>query len=492
MSNSPTQDSRSEQSAEQRRRKRRERAATSRAPEPKNIVSGAGQPLDPGVRRDLEERLGHDLSRVRLHTGRDAGQLADLLGADAVAVGQDIFFGEGAYRPGTDEGRRLLAHELLHTVQNPHGLGTLRAGRDLGAVSLPQQAIEREAESAAQDLVRDTEPGPDAAADLDQAQATPGWLRYATVDADRRRTEQLDPATLVDRLANGLLRSLRGDPEDRSGRVRIQLARMAPEVQDSVLDRLELRLPVPVVDRLLEGVEETERAGPLPMDAAAAPLAVPGAAEEIEEERRAREDSESDPVPEQDVRPNDPGKPDGKPQDGRPVPGGDREEDAGNQEDGGPASGDADQENAQGGAGSAGRQQEGSRAEQERSQDQQEDKDASGRDAEKDAADERKDASDTERDQQDQDKQDERDAEEDQGGPRTRPPRSPRSRPVSRSGARTRARPRRPAARPLPRAPSTAAAPNPGRSPGPAGTPERPVRWAIRRTNRTPTTSRWG
>ncbi|MFB9535150.1 MULTISPECIES: eCIS core domain-containing protein [Streptomyces] len=413
MSNSPTQDSRSEQSAEQRRRKRKERAAKSRAPEPKDIVSGAGQPLDPGVRRELEERLGHDLSRVRLHTGRDAGQLADLLGADAVAVGQDIFFGEGTYRPGTDEGRRLLAHELLHTVQNPHGLGTLRAGRDLGAVSLPQQAIEREAESAAQDLVRDTESGP--AADLDQAQATPGWLRYATVDADRRRMEQLDPATLVDRLANGLLRSLRGDPEDRSGRVRIQLARMAPEVQDSVLDRLELRLPAPVVDRLLEGVEETERAGPLPMDAAAAPLAVPGAAEEIEEER-AREDSEAGRAPDQDVRPTEPGKPGEKPQDGRPAPGGIREEEAGDQ-DGGSASGDADQENAQGGAGSAARQQEGSEDEQGRSQDQQEDKDASGRDAEKDAADERKDASDTERDQQDQDKQDEREAEEDQGGP---------------------------------------------------------------------------
>ncbi|MFJ8717196.1 DUF4157 domain-containing protein [Streptomyces violaceus] len=415
MSNSPTQDSRSEQSAEQRRRKRKERAAKSRAPEPKDIVSGAGQPLDPGVRRELEERLGHDLSRVRLHTGRDAGQLADLLGADAVAVGQDIFFGEGAYRPGTDEGRRLLAHELLHTVQNPHGLGTLRAGRDLGAVSLPQQAIEREAESAAQELVRDPEQGPDAAADLDPAQATPGWLRYATVDADRRRTEQLDPATLVDRLANGLLRSLRGDPEDRSGRVRIQLARMAPEVQDSVLDRLELRLPGPVVDRLLEGVEETERAGPLPMDTAVAPLAVPGAAEEIEAER-AREDSEADPAPGQDVRPNEPGKPGGKPQDGRPGPGGEQEEDAENQ-DGGSASGDAGQENAQGGAGSAARQQEGSEDEQGRSQDQQEDKDASGRDAEKDAADERKDASDTERDQQDQDKQDEREAEEDQGGP---------------------------------------------------------------------------
>ncbi|MFC9909215.1 DUF4157 domain-containing protein [Streptomyces sp. NPDC127197] len=285
MSNTQSQEARSEQAAEQRRRKRRERAAKSRTPEPKDIVSGAGQPLDPGVRRELEERLGHDLGRVRLHTGRDAGQLTELLGADAVAVGQDIFFREGAFRPGTADGRRLLAHELLHTIQNPHGLGTLRVGRDLGAVSLPHQRIEREAEGAAQDLVRDEESAPE----IEPGQATPGWLRYATVNADRRRMEEVDPATLVDRVANGVLRSLRGDPEDRSGRVRLQLARLAPQVQDLVLDRLETRLPAPVLDRVLDLVEEAEQAGPLPLDAAAAPSAVPGAADEVAEERRRDE-----------------------------------------------------------------------------------------------------------------------------------------------------------------------------------------------------------
>ncbi|MGK5694718.1 eCIS core domain-containing protein, partial [Streptomyces sp. URMC 128] len=404
MSNSPSQDSRSEQSTEQRRRKRKERAAKSRAPEPKDIVSGAGQPLDPGVRRELEERLGHDLSRVRLHTGCDAGHLTELLGADAVAVGQDVFFREGTFIPGTDEGRRLLAHELLHTVQNPHGLGALRAGRELGAVSLPQQGIEREAEQAAQDLVRDPQA---AAPEIEEGQATPGWLRYATVDADRRRMEQLDPATLVDRLANGLLRSLRGDPEDRSGRVRLQLARMAPEVQDSVLDRLELRLPAPVVDRLVDGVEETEQRGPLPMDATVAPEGVPGAAEEIDEER-AREDSEpgAGDSRDRDEERNDTGKPGGEPKDGEA---GDR--------DGPGAAGQEDaQDPAQGEAGSAARQQENAKDEQDRSQDQQEDKDASGRDARNDAEEERKDASDTEGEQRDQDQQDERAAEE-EGGP---------------------------------------------------------------------------
>ncbi|ORT60648.1 DUF4157 domain-containing protein [Streptomyces sp. CB03238] len=256
-----------------RRRKRKERAV-SRTPEPKDIVSGAGQPLDLGVRRELEERLGYDFGQVRLHTDRDADALTDMLGADAVAVGRDIFFREGAYLPGTADGQRLLAHELLHTVQNPHGLGALRAGRDLGAVSLPQQAVEREAESAARDLVREGH-----APDVEPGQETPGWLRYATVDADRRRLEDLDPATLVDRLANGVLRSLRGDPEDLSGRVRLQLARMSEQLQDSVLDRLEVRLLSNEYDRLLDLAEESDD-GPVELG----PAEVPGPEVDLFEE----------------------------------------------------------------------------------------------------------------------------------------------------------------------------------------------------------------
>lgn len=261
-SHTPAQDAKE---ARERRRKRKERG-TSRAADPKNVVSGAGQPLDPSVRRDLEEQLGHDLSRVRLHTDRDAGTLTDLLGADAVAVGQDIFFRTGAFAPGTADGRRLLAHELLHTVQNPHGLGTLRAGRDLGAVSLAHQAIEREAEGAAREVADEAqnraptaEPsGVTGEPRVEEGQETPGWLRYATVDANRRRMEAVDPATLLDRLANNVLRSLRGDPQDASGRVRLQLARMAPELQDGVLDRLELRLLSTEFDRVLALTTEAE------------------------------------------------------------------------------------------------------------------------------------------------------------------------------------------------------------------------------------------
>ncbi|MEU9793166.1 DUF4157 domain-containing protein [Streptomyces sparsogenes] len=277
-SQATSQDDRSTQSA--KRRKRKERAASSRAPEPKDIVSGAGQPLDPSVRRELEERLGHDFSRVRLHTDRDAGQLTELLGADAVAVGQDIFFREHAYHPGTAEGQRLLAHELLHTVQNPHGLGTLLAGRDVGAVSLPQDAIEREAEGSAA--------APERAVEVEEAQATPGWLRYTTVDADRHRMEQIDPATLVDRLANSVVRSLRGDPEDRSKRTRMQLARLSDELQDAVLNRLETRLLSSEHERVLDLVDEIEADGDVERESLDAPTAEPDPVEALLFERETR------------------------------------------------------------------------------------------------------------------------------------------------------------------------------------------------------------
>ncbi|MER5615058.1 DUF4157 domain-containing protein [Streptomyces sp. NPDC002215] len=303
MSGAPTQDSRAEQSAEQRRRKRKERAAKNRAPEPKDIVSGAGQPLDVGVRRELEEQLGHDFSRVRLHTDRDAGVLTDLLGADAVAVGQDIFFREGAYRPGTIDGQRLLAHELLHTVQNPEGLGALRAGRDLGAVSLPQQAAEREAEAGAQQLVRSEEQVLAGTPEIEEGQATPGWMRYATVDADRNRIEQIDPATLVDRLTNSVVRSLRGDPEDLSKRTRMQLARLPEELLDGVLVSLENRLLSSEHERVLDLVDDIEYVDELEQSSLDAPGVESDAAADLLLEREtawrtAEEERERESLPE--------------------------------------------------------------------------------------------------------------------------------------------------------------------------------------------------
>lgn len=91
-------------------------------------VSSVGQPADGGAplarseRKFFEPRLGQELGDVRVHTDPRASSSARDLNARAYTLGQDISFGEGEYRPGTWDGRRLLAHELVHTVQQSSGV----------------------------------------------------------------------------------------------------------------------------------------------------------------------------------------------------------------------------------------------------------------------------------------------------------------------------------------------------------------------------------
>jgi hypothetical protein len=78
---------------------------------------GGGEPLPDEVRTFMEPRFGADFSGVRVHTGAEAGQLNRSLQAQAFTHDQDIYMGAGKYDPGTDAGKRLLAHELTHVVQ---------------------------------------------------------------------------------------------------------------------------------------------------------------------------------------------------------------------------------------------------------------------------------------------------------------------------------------------------------------------------------------
>lgn len=91
---------------------------------------GAGAALMPAERAFFEPRLGHRLGDVRIHADAGAAELSARVSARAFAVGRDVFFGAGEYRPGTPAGRLLIAHELAHGFQ--HGAAdTLR--RDLKA-----------------------------------------------------------------------------------------------------------------------------------------------------------------------------------------------------------------------------------------------------------------------------------------------------------------------------------------------------------------------
>lgn len=81
------------------------------------VLAAPGQLLDSGTRGFMESRFGHDFSQVRVHTGGAAEQSSGALNARAYTVGNNIVFGASQFAPGTSEGRKLLAHELTHVVQ---------------------------------------------------------------------------------------------------------------------------------------------------------------------------------------------------------------------------------------------------------------------------------------------------------------------------------------------------------------------------------------
>jgi hypothetical protein len=80
-------------------------------------LASPGHPLEHGLRSDLEMRFGRDFSSVRIHRGDDAEKSARDVNASAYTVGRHIVFGAGSYAPHSEAGRRLLAHELAHTLQ---------------------------------------------------------------------------------------------------------------------------------------------------------------------------------------------------------------------------------------------------------------------------------------------------------------------------------------------------------------------------------------
>lgn len=80
-------------------------------------LHGKGQPLSESIRNFFEPRFGHGLSSIRVHRDSKSSDSADAVNARAFTTGNHIVFGAGEYKPDTVSGKRLLAHELAHTVQ---------------------------------------------------------------------------------------------------------------------------------------------------------------------------------------------------------------------------------------------------------------------------------------------------------------------------------------------------------------------------------------
>jgi len=88
------------------------------------LSSGSGRPMESGTRQFMESRFGQDFSQVRVHTDSRAAESASAIQARAYTSGRDVVFGSGEYQPGSTEGQRLLAHELVHVGQQGGGSRT--------------------------------------------------------------------------------------------------------------------------------------------------------------------------------------------------------------------------------------------------------------------------------------------------------------------------------------------------------------------------------
>jgi hypothetical protein len=130
--------------------------------------------------------LGHDFSGVRVHTSPEAADLNTQLSAKAFTTGEDIFFGGGAYDPGSSGGQELLAHELTHVVQQ--GSGAV-GGASRMTVNAPGDAFEQQADAVAHSAFSSQ---PSAAAGV-QRQENPEEEEIQTQPEDDEEPVQMQP-----------------------------------------------------------------------------------------------------------------------------------------------------------------------------------------------------------------------------------------------------------------------------------------------------------
>jgi hypothetical protein len=163
-----------------------------------NVLGSRGHPLDASVRAYLEPRFGHSFGQVRVHADADAAASAEAVGARAYTVGNHIAFAAGAYAPGTDEGRRLIAHELAHVVQQAGTAATPATALPVGAPDSPHEA---EAERAADAVLagRDARPAARTGTGVARQDSGAGTDAGAATDAGRAT----DAGTAVGSTASG-------------------------------------------------------------------------------------------------------------------------------------------------------------------------------------------------------------------------------------------------------------------------------------------------
>lgn len=141
-----------EECAEEEKVQRKEKPGkSSHLEQPKNLFN-VGNPLSPKDRGYFEPRFGQDFSNVRIHTDSTASRNAEILNARAFTLGNNIAFGRGEFRPQTNSGKRLIAHELTHVVQQRHSSSEDSIQRCEVDIELEEVTPERERDLRSQGI----------------------------------------------------------------------------------------------------------------------------------------------------------------------------------------------------------------------------------------------------------------------------------------------------------------------------------------------------
>jgi len=118
-------------------------AATSDLETSINQARGGGQPLGDNIRKPMEQAFDADFGGVKVHTDSRSDQLNQSIQARAFTTGQDVFFRQGEYNPGSRGGQELLAHELTHVVQqNENHLSKSSLPHTFNISSISQSTIQ--------------------------------------------------------------------------------------------------------------------------------------------------------------------------------------------------------------------------------------------------------------------------------------------------------------------------------------------------------------
>ncbi len=182
------------------------------------VLRSPGQPLDSATRAFMESRFGHDFSKVRVHTDAAAAESARAVDASAFTAARHVVFGARQYRPQALKGKRLLAHELVHVVQQHETAGAMPLALP-SKVTHPDEPAERQADSVSRSLVSGGRPSfgqkPSTSRVLGSVINTPvsvvarqaeppgrseRLVRVSVTPKERPKLKRREPRTEVDRL----------------------------------------------------------------------------------------------------------------------------------------------------------------------------------------------------------------------------------------------------------------------------------------------------